>query len=223
MKKFLKSIDKKIFPDIYSGRDSIEELLKKEVLSSKIDSFLDVGCGKTLSSPLKNIAPKLKHTVGIDLFEPSIDFNLESPIYNEYIVMDALKIDNYFEEKSFDLVIATDLIEHLTKEEGIKFLEKAEKIARKKIIIFTPNGFINQDPYEDNVYQIHKSGFTVKDFRQLGFQKIYGANGVKFLRGEGAVIKFKPENLWFRISLLSSPIAVKLPGLAFQLIAVKTL
>lgn len=222
MKKFLKALDRLIFPQIYNGYDSLEDILTKEILP-ECKSVLDIGCGVTLTSPLKNIAPKLDKIVGIDLFEESIKINQKDPIYTEYFVWDAMKIDEKFSEKSFDCVVATDLIEHLTHGEGKIFLEKAEKIAKKKIIMFTPNGFIKQDEYENNKYQIHHSGWSVGDFKRLGFQKIYGINGLKLLRGELAKMRFKPEVIWFRISLITNIFTMRLPRLAFQLLAVRRL
>lgn len=222
MKKFLKALDRILFPQIYSGFDSLEDTLKKEILPD-CKTVLDIGCGITLSSPLKNIAPKLDKIVGIDLFEESIKINKKDPIYNEYFVWDAMKIDEKFEEKSFDCVVATDLIEHLTHEQGKIFLEKVEKIAKKKIIMFTPNGFIKQDEYEENKYQVHHSGWTVRDFKRHGFQKIYGINGLKILRGELAKMRFNPEFFWFRISLMTNLFTTKLPRLAFQILAIRKL
>jgi hypothetical protein len=95
-----------------------------------------------------------------------------------------------------------------------------EKWAKKKIIIFTPNGFLRQEECDGNILQIHKSGWTVKEFREFGF-KVYGVNGLKFLRKEKAELKFKPVWLWSLISNLSQKVTFYLPELAFQLFAVK--
>jgi len=46
------------------------------------------------------------------------------------------------ESKSFDIVIAMDLIEHLPKSDGYKLLYEMERIARKACMIMTPNGFV---------------------------------------------------------------------------------
>lgn len=220
IKKLLKSLDRFLFPAIYNRYDHLEDIIAKEILKD-CKTVLDVGCGVTANSPLLKIAPKLENIVGIDLFKPSIDKNKLNPVYNEYLVANAMDIDTIFSEKSFDCVIATDLIEHLEPEAGQEFLRKAEKIAKKKIIIFTPNGYINQDEYEENIYQVHKSGWKVVDFRKQGFGKVYGINGWKILRGEMATIKFKPEWFWFRISLLSQKITNHLPRFSFQLLGVK--
>jgi predicted TPR repeat methyltransferase len=219
IKSILKKIDRIIFPDIYNSHDSLVEILKENILFD-CESILDVGCGVTQNSPLLHIAPKMKKVVGIDLFEPSIEKNKKDMVYSEYHLADAMAIGDMFDENSFDCIVATDLLEHLSALEGLKFLEMAKKIAKKKVIIFTPNGYINQEPYDNNIYQIHKSGWSVSKLKAQGFHKIYGINGLKILRGEEARIKFKPESVFFRISLLTNPIVKNHPNLAFQLLGV---
>jgi len=117
-------------------------------------------------------------------------------------------------------VIALDVLEHLSKEEGYELLKKMERWARKKVIIFTPNGYVYQDGYDNNPFQEHKSGWGVKELEELGF-KVFGINGWKKLRGYKASIKYKPSFLWERISDLTQKITYYYPKLAFQLFAVK--
>ena len=58
-----------------------------------------------------------------------------------------------------------EVIEHLEKEEAIRLIEDMEKIARKKIIITTPVGFLENYEADGNLYQTHKSGFYPEDFK----------------------------------------------------------
>lgn len=180
-------------------------------------SVLDVGCGS--KSPLTKI-PKTFRSVGVDLFGKSIARSREAGIHDSYVESDVRKINKKFTSKSFDAVIALDLIEHLTKKEGFKLLVDMEKIARKKVIVMTPNGFYKQEPYEKNPYQIHKSGWETEDFSRLGYT-VYGIRGLKQLRGEYATIRWKPWFLWGTISALSQYILIKVPSMSHQLFAVK--
>lgn len=186
-----------------------------------MNSVLDLGCGS--NSPLSKIK-KIKNffSVGVDIFKRSIEESQKKKIHDEYKVGDVLQIDKFFKKKSFDAVVALDLIEHLEKNEGLKLLKKMEGITKRKIIILTPNGFKRQDPLEDNPYQVHKSGWRVGDFRKMDY-KIYGMRGLKFIRGEQATIKYKPWILWGVISTLSQVLVYKFPNLAYQLFAVKEL
>lgn len=180
-------------------------------------SVLDVGCGS--SSPLAKVR-KHFYSIGVDIHGPSIVASRERKIHDEYKAGNVLAIDKHFGKKRFDAVIALDLIEHLTKNEGEKLLDAMESIARKKVIVMTPNGFYRQDPYENNPYQVHKSGWTTQDFRARGY-KVLGIRGFKMLRGEYATIRFKPWFVWATISALSQYILLRFPTLSHQLVATK--
>lgn len=180
-------------------------------------SVLDVGCGAC--SPLAKIK-KHFYSEGLDVYRPSIEKSRKAKIHDEYKVADVRKVAKFYKPKSFDAVVALDLIEHLQKKSGLKLLKSMEKIARKKVILLTPNGFTRQDPLEGNPYQIHQSGWTTGEFKQLGY-RVYGMRGLKFIRGECATIKFRPWFFWGLVSVLSQPLVYFFPPLAYQLLVVK--
>ncbi len=95
-----------------------------------------------------------------------------------------------------------------------------EKVARKRVIIFTPNGFLPQEVFDGNVRQFHKSGWSVEEMRALGF-RVTGIMGWKFLRGKKGSLKFSPKTFWSLLSTLSQKWVRKRPGWAFQLLCVK--
>jgi len=80
--------------------------------------------------------------VGVDIFDNSIWLSKKINIHNEYVKRDILDIENKFEERSFDYLIAIDLIEYFSTEDGLKLLKTMEKISKKKVVISTPNGFV---------------------------------------------------------------------------------
>ena len=198
---------RKIFPGIASH-------LKKDLLGC--ESVLDLGCG--LNSPLQYCEVPLK--TGVDLFGPYLDQSKKKGIHNEYIEKDITKVE--FKPKSFDAVMAFEVLEHLSKEEGLELLKKMERWARKKVIVTTPNGFTEQDEYDANPLQIHKSGWTAKEFEEKGF-KVFGMNGPKNLRGHKGRIKYKPAALWLIISELAQKAIYYYPGSAFHLYAIKNI
>lgn len=182
-------------------------------------SVLDVGCGA--DSPLNNVK-KTFYSEGVDVFEESIRQSKKKKFHDSYKILDIRKIDKVYKNKSFDAVIALDVIEHLEKKESIALIRKMEKIARKKVILLTPNGFYHQDMYDDNPYQVHKSEWSIKDLEKLRY-KVYGLRGLKYLRGEYATIKYKPWFLWGLIAFLSeSPLHFS-PFLSYHLFAIKNL
>jgi len=123
-------------------------------------------------------------------------------------------------------VLATEVLEHLSKDDGKIMLEQMEKIARKKIILTTPNGFLpTYAGPDDNPTETHLSGWTVNELRKLGF-KVYGLNGLKALwkveQGQ-AVIKFKPRRVFTILVEISELFVYVHPSLAFQFFLVKDL
>ncbi len=182
-------------------------------------SVLDVGCGS--NSPIANV-PKTFYSVGVDIHRPSITKSRGEKIHDVYKVGNVLSIDTLFKKKQFDAVVALDVIEHLPKEKGWELLRKMNGLAKKRIILLTPNGFVPQHPYDGNTFQEHLSGWTVKDFRSRSY-RVYGMRGLKWLRGEYATIKWKPWFFWAGISTLSELFVFFLPGLANQLLVVKDL
>jgi len=201
----LKSIYRKIFPDIVTH-------LKKELQGCK--SVLDLGCG--YNSPIQYC--KIPFSVGVELFEPYIEESKRKGIHNQYIKADIRKIE--FEPKSFDAVIAIEVLEHLTKQEGDELIKNMEKWASKKIIITTPNGYLWQGDADNNPLQKHKSGWSVKELEGFGL-KVRGLNGFKPLRGYAATVKYKPKLIWHLISDLTQKITYYYPEGAFQLLAIK--
>ena len=97
-----------------------------------------------------------------------------------------------------------------------------EKIARKKVIISCPNGFVPQGVHYGNPFQIHISGWEVDEMQNMGY-RVQGYSGWKPLRGEAGKIKWRPRIFWGRVSLLSQPIVTNRPSRAFEILCVKDL
>lgn len=189
------------------------------------ESVLDLGCGP--SSPLQH-CKNIKYSVGVEAFGPYLKESQAKKIHNEYISKNIRELD--FPENSFDAVIMIEVLEHLSENVGLDIIKKAEKWAKKKIIISSPNGFINQKEVDNNPLQKHLSGWKENKMRDLGF-KCQGLAGFKFLRQEVkndtmgddlmTSIRFKPRFFWFIVATLSQIIIYYFPRLAFELFSVK--
>ncbi|MFH1454837.1 MAG: methyltransferase domain-containing protein [bacterium] len=183
-------------------------------------TVLDLGCGG--DSPFAAISKNF-YSVGIDAFEPSIKTAKELGIHNEYFLMNVMDIDKKFSANSFDCILLTDLIEHLEKKDGILLIEKMQKIAKKKIVIFTPNGFYPQGEFYNNPFQVHKSGWDPKEMKERGY-KVIGFGGLKGLRSKIMQMQTNNKFYWFwKIITESSEILVRdIPEMSFSILCVKT-
>lgn len=183
------------------------------------DSVLDLGCGEC--SPLWHIKKDFT-CVGVDGFRPSILKSKALGIHDRYIHSDLLSIDKKIKPKSFDAVILLDVVEHFSKKNGLALLKKAEIIARKKVVVLTPNGFYKQDEIGGNPYQVHKSGWLLRDFTSRRYD-VWGLRGWKFIRGEYATIFRKPWLFWAMLAFITEPLLYYSPATSYHYFAVKSL
>lgn len=99
--------------------------LKEEL--SECNTVLDLGCGK--NSPIRYC--NIPFSIGVELFEPYLQESKKKNIHTQHIKGDIRHIE--FKPKPFDAVIALDVLEHLSKEEGYELIRKMERWARKKL------------------------------------------------------------------------------------------
>ena len=193
-----------------------EMLMERAIGDSR--TILDVGCGT--NSPLRRFRGLYDRTVGVDLFAPALEESAAAGIHDEYRQLDVLRLDEEFEPGSFDAVVAFDLVEHLSEADAEALFRLMERTARKRVVVHTPNGFNPQDEYAGNPLQAHRSGWTARRMRELGYT-VHGSNGVRFLRGEQGRPRWRPERFWGALSGLTQPLAYRAPQLAYQLLCVK--
>lgn len=186
---------------------------------SNCKTVLDVGCGD--NSSIGRIKGTFK-SEGIDIYKKSVAVSKKNKLHDRYKVGDIKNIKKFYKEKSFDACVSIDVVEHLKKAEGKKLIKDMEKIAKKKVIILTPNGFYAQHHYLGNPYQKHYSGWKKKDLEKLGY-KVYGLRGLKYLRNDHAMIKYKPWIFWGFCVFLSEILFFHIPSLSFDLYAEKDL
>ena len=202
---------KRLFPD---WKEHIEKAL------ADCDTVLDLGCG--YNSPLQYF--NIPFSVGVELFYPYLQESMRRGIHSQYFQADIRRIE--FKPKSFDAVVAVEVLEHLTAQEGAELLRKMELWASKKVVVTTLNGYLEQDTYENNRLQEYKSVWSVKELRELEF-KVFGLRGWKRLRGYKAILKYEPAPFYepslfgVIISALTQKVTYYYPKLALQLLAVK--
>lgn len=135
-------------------------------------TILDAGCGKGVYGYLTRCeAANNIFIIGLDIH--GLEFVKKYNIYDDVVMADVTHLP--FREKSFDLVISSQVIEHLSKSAGLDFLKETGRVYKGRIIFATPNGYLpSADPKSD--LDIHRTGWHVRDFKKRGFR----VNGIGF-------------------------------------------
>lgn len=88
--------------------------------------------------------------------------------YNEVLVGNALDILPTLADCAYDLVLAIDILEHLTPEQGRFFLAHCIRIANRAVLVSTPKVFVAQD-VAANPLENHRSVWTRGELQELDF------------------------------------------------------
>lgn len=183
------------------------------VVDKSARSVLDLGCGQGKPMAMIKFWRKIKYAVGVDLYKPYIKEAKEYGLHDKYIISDVRKLE--FKSKSFDLVLASHILEHLSKKDGWKLLEKMEKIAKKQVIVATPIGKQYQPMYDDNILQEHQSCFFPEEFEKRGYKIIkYGMRWLLDEHSNGLVHKFKNpilRKIIYALNFIITPIYYLFP------------
>lgn len=199
-------------------RDRIFDEIEAAIDSPR--SLLDVGCGS--DSPVQFLRTRPAQLVGVDGFLPSIEKSKSRDIHDEYLCVDLANLGSEMSERSFDCVLSIDVVEHFDKEQGLKLIREMERIARFRVVLLTPNGFLPQDEHGGNPYQKHRSGWNADELRAMGYE-VFGVNGWKPILGSFAQPRFWPAPLWRVLSRISQPLVRNNPEHAFHLLCVKNI
>lgn len=148
------------------GLESFEEL-----------TCLDLGCGPYNSEVAKQVlALPWKKLVSVDGYKPSIDqaTSKEKACAEWFGIVDDVR--EFDPEEQFDVVVSFDVLEHLPKEDGWKWLEKLEKIAKKRVVLFfpvEPDDFHRDMKYTDdpdNLLEEHVSHWKGHELASKGYK-----------------------------------------------------
>ncbi|MHA2219965.1 MAG: class I SAM-dependent methyltransferase [Candidatus Hodarchaeales archaeon] len=164
--------------------NSVNKFLSNE------ETVLDLCCGNGIVSD----GFKFSKITGIDVCEEYLkDYQHKLP-NSKTFVYDLSKIsssqEEIFNDNMFDNVLCIDGVEHLEKENGIALVERMERIASKRVIIFTPENANNPEipvlnhPINKTSskpvgswgigdhWQIHRSAFPRSFFQKRNYRVI---------------------------------------------------
>jgi 2-polyprenyl-3-methyl-5-hydroxy-6-metoxy-1,4-benzoquinol methylase len=154
----------------------IQEYLEKTNLSKEV-LVLDVGCGFGQNgSMLKPMSLNTKINcclLGIDIWSPYLQSLNKTKIYDNLLSCDGnnLPLNN---QTKFNIIIATEIIEHLSKKKAEKLIHNLESSLKANglLILSTPHGNEPQGAIHNNIFENHISAWSVKDLQSLGFQVV---------------------------------------------------
>lgn len=165
------------------------------------DEVIDFGCGlMTITRHLR--CSKL---IGIDAWEPYIERLGNELIDARHIYLCYFELNkktlSLMDSKSTDICLAIDVVEHFKKPDAVNLILEMERIARKRVIVFTPLGFLPMEDGKNGTwgagnpkYQKHRCGFLPGEFAGEGYETYtrIGGDIPSFLAVK--TLKLKEEN-----------------------------
>lgn len=202
---------------------SYMKLLRDGIGDAK--TILDLGCEDGRLLDLLSDGKNWKVT-GVDIFQRNILEAKRKKIFINAIRGDIVKISKALIKKKakFDVVFCSQVIEHIDRKQGEELLNIVDKLAKKRIIMGTPRGFMEQ-PHVflgNNPHQVHKSGWDESDFRKRGY-KVHGIGFGPIWSEEGLGRTYsKPIAVMANIvSYIFSPVVYYLPSWAAGILCIK--
>lgn len=184
-------------------------------------NLLDVGCGPgRMGSVIRR--HRDIYAVGVDAYNPYLEICKSNNSYDKLIQGDVRELS--FEDKSFDVILCTELIEHLEKAEACELIKKMERIARKQVIITTPVGKYEAHAHDDNDFQEHRSVWRPSEIKKMGYS-VRGV-GLRNLFGENGVYTHVPgftRPIVDIIYVLAGPAVFFFPRMACHMVCQKQL
>lgn len=197
--------------------DTFISILNKELATTS--TAIDFGCG---SGARLGLSGALRHCLvdGVDAHGESLRLAKVSG-YHETFRSEILPFASRLASDSYEAAIAIDVVEHFNEEDGRVLLAQMIRVAKFRVIVMTPTGFLHQPAAPDNPFQEHRSGWFPRQFELLGFDRIYGVYGHRLLRGEFGTPRLRPLRVGLRLSQLTERLVLHRPNAAFAFVAVK--
>jgi len=188
----------KLSPETVGGFKPREPLFKKLIEEHLPDSkkarILEIGCGHgTLQYFIKQAG--YTNSVGVDASEEQVDEAHRLGI-NNVVFANLVPYLEQMEDRSIDVLIAFDVLEHFNKDELSELADEFHRILKStgKIICHVPNGespFANRINYGDFT---HETAFTWQSIAQLflasGFSQVESYEDKPICHGLKSVARY---------------------------------
>ena len=160
-----------------------------------------------------------------DIFRPYLLHCRTTGLHEDVVCCDVGLLP--FGPETFDVVLCSEVLEHLRRHEAEAVIAEMEGIARCQVIITAPTGRCHQEAYDGNPHQAHRSTWLPQDFRRLGYT-VRGSG----LRGIGGLVALAQETSplpeWLRLVanavwMLASPFSYYFPRIGGAMVCVKNI
>lgn len=154
----------------------------EEILWSKPNSILDVGCGFGMMGVMfraatdvrkSELSPEIYHSWPTRIDAIEIFEWYRNPVWQVYT---NVYIGNALEEINdlgkYDTIYCGDVIEHLSKENGYELIDRMLEHCNQWVIIATPSPAPPQKSILGNPYEEHLSEWKEEDFKKYNYELI---------------------------------------------------
>lgn len=148
------------------------------------ESLLSLCCG--IGFELNNL--NTQNVVAIDIAPQYLAKVKDRCPQANTVCSDSLEYMKAQPDSSMDVISIIDGIEHMDKKTGRELIKQMKRVARKKILLFTPqgrteDGYLRNEPHNAwgiegaDHFQTHKSGWTEDELTELGFTIVEKVDG----------------------------------------------
>jgi len=143
------------------------------------ESLLSLCCG--IGYELNNL--NASKVTAVDIAGPYIEALKKNHPGVEAVCSDALEYITSAPDDSYDVISIIDGIEHMDKKTGLELIKHMKRVA-KRILLFTPDGYLKNEPHNAwdiegaDEHQTHKSGWSRLELKDLGFTIISMADDI---------------------------------------------
>lgn len=129
--------------------------------------ILDVGCGDGYIS--SRLSKNFKDVIGIDISREALKIARKKNPKITFIVADCTNLP--FSDESFETIVASEIIEHLTHEDGKKFLNEASRVLKPHGVIIASSPNIS-NPYMKFLQLVRKNKEHLKEYTRKEFKTL---------------------------------------------------
>lgn len=149
------------------------------------ESLLSLCCGIGLE--LSGLATQ--DVTAVDIAPQYLDQVKERCPQAKTVCSDSLEYLKSQKDNSVDVISIIDGIEHMEKQAGLDLIKQMKRVARKTILLFTPqgeveDGYLKNEPHNAwgiegaDEHQKHLSGWTIEELKDNGFEILLVADSI---------------------------------------------